>query len=204
MSKHLTRIVGWGHELLAEKISNGQLAVDLTAGNGYDTLMLWRQVGPSGQVIAFDIQQEALTSTCLRLQEQQAPVRQWAEGSGVLVAQAGVDLIAAGHQDLATYLPGAPQAIVANLGYFPSGDKSITTLPKTTLQALSQSVEVLAPGGRLAVVVYTGHPGGEEEGRAVDRFFSELDEVNFQVLQLRVLNRPDAPYLLVAEKRERK
>jgi len=203
VSTQLTRIIDWGHALLAEKVSTGQLAVDLTAGNGYDTQMLWQQVGLTGQVIAFDIQAQALAATRSRLQQHQAPVRDWTEGSGPVASQAGVDLVAAGHQNLADYLPGAPQAIVANLGYYPSGDKTITTLPETTRQALSQAAKLLAAGGRLAVVVYPGHPGGEEEGRAVDQFFADLNEVEFQVLQLRVLNRSEAPYLLVAEKRQR-
>ena len=201
MNRQLTRIVGWGHELLAEKISNGQLVVDLTAGNGYDALMLWRLVGPLGQVIAFDIQEAALESSQQRLEAAGAKVRRWPERQEALARQPGVDLVAAGHQLLSQYLPEAPQGIIANLGYYPSGDKEVTTQPETTLQALQQSCRLLAPGGRLAVVVYCGHPGGMEEARTVDRFFSALDEKACQVLQLKVLNRPDAPYLLVAEKR---
>jgi len=201
VSRNLTGVVGWGHELLAEKISNGELAVDLTAGNGYDTLMLWRQVGVSGQVISFDIQPAALSSTQRRLEEQGATVRCWCGQGCQLGRVAGVDLVNAGHQHLRDYLPTAPHAIVANLGYFPSGDKAITTLPETTLQALQQSAELLAPCGRLAVVVYTGHPGAAAEASAVDSFFAGLEPDAFQVLQFKVLNRPDAPYLLVAEKR---
>lgn len=201
MNRHLTRIVGWGHELLAEKISNGQLTVDLTAGNGYDALMLWRLVGPSGQVVAFDIQQAALNSSQSRLEAAGASVRRWQERNEPLPQQPGVDLVEAGHQLLERYLPAAPTGVIANLGYYPSGDKRITTQPETTLPALRQSCRLLAPGGRLAVVVYCGHPGGLDEAREVDRFFSMLPDDRFQVLQLRVLNRPDAPYLLVAEKR---
>lgn len=37
-------------------------AVDATCGNGHDTLELARMVGPSGRVVAFDIQAEALES----------------------------------------------------------------------------------------------------------------------------------------------
>ena len=201
MSPVLTRVVSWGHELLAEKVSNGQLAVDLTAGNGYDTLMLRRLVGETGQVIAFDIQTEALQSTQRRLQEDGAVVRMLTGEHGPVPASPGVDLVETGHENLSRYLPGIPQGIIANLGYFPSGDRQIITLPETTLSALEQACEVLAPGGRLAVVVYPGHPGGQEEGAAVEDFFAALPDRDFQVLQMKVVNRPDAPYLLVAEKR---
>ena len=200
MSPSLTRIVSWGHELLAESTTEGQLAVDLTTGNGYDALMLWRLVGPTGQVIGFDIQPQALVNTQQRLLETGAPVRMRGAGE-MLAAAAGVDLVASGHQHLQRYLPAAPAAIVANLGYLPGGDERLVTRPETTVAALQQAVASLAPGGRLAVVVYAGHPGGQQEAAAVDSFFTALDASAFQVLQLTVANRPEAPYLLVAEKR---
>ncbi|NOQ50915.1 MAG: methyltransferase domain-containing protein [Desulfuromonadaceae bacterium] len=197
----MTRVVSWGHELLAEKIKKGQLAVDLTAGNGCDTLMLHRLVGETGQVVAFDIQSAALENTRRRLVENGAVVRMRQAGAGKLPAAAGVDLIQAGHESLADYLSLAPQGIVANLGYFPGGNPQIITRPDSTLKALRQACLLLAPGGRLAVVVYIGHPGGAEEGRLVDEFFAGLPAADFQVLQLKVNNRPEAPFLFVAEKR---
>ena len=98
MSKALTRVVNWGHELLAEKISKGQLAVDLTAGNGYDTLILHRLVGSSGQVVAFDIQLQALHNTRQRLLDQGAVVRMRRAGEAPLKSLPGVDLVAVGHE----------------------------------------------------------------------------------------------------------
>ena len=201
MTRGLTRIIDWGHELLAEKISKGQLTVDLTAGNGYDTLMLHQLVGNCGQVIAFDIQSAALQRTRQRLLDSGATVRLWQAGDFCIPSAGGVDLIEAGHEELQRYLPLPPQGIVANLGYFPGGDRRLVTQPQTTLAALQWSCKLLAPGGRLAVVVYPGHPGGAEEGLAVDGFFAALENRRFQVLQLRVPGRPESPYLLVAEKR---
>ena len=194
-------MVSWGHELLAEKISAGQLVVDLTAGNGYDALMLYRLVGSTGQVIAFDVQLTALQNTRQRLLDAGAEVRMRTAGQGPLILLPGVDLIEAGHESLADYLPAAPQAIIANLGYLPGGDPWLVTQPVSTLQALKHSCKLLAPGGRLAVVVYPGHPGGREEGEQIDRFFAGLNDVNFQTLQLKVANCPRSPFLLVAEKR---
>jgi predicted methyltransferase len=201
VSRALTRVVSWGHELIAEKVSKGQLVVDLTAGNGYDVLMLSRLVGMSGQVIAFDIQSDALKNSQQRLLADGATVRLWTDTDSVIPSAAGVDLVEAGHENLQRYLPGPPQGVIANLGYLPGGDRQIISQPQTTVQALRQSCELLAPGGRLAVVVYPGHPGGSAEGAAVESFFSGLDESGFQVLQLKVANRSAAPYLLVAERK---
>ena len=46
-------------EIWAPFIHKGDLVVDATAGNGYDTLFLARAVGPSGTVFAFDRQVSA-------------------------------------------------------------------------------------------------------------------------------------------------
>ena len=58
--RNLTSIVHWSHVAIAEVMESGDLAVDLTAGNGNDTLFLARMVGPTGTVVAFDIQPQAL------------------------------------------------------------------------------------------------------------------------------------------------
>ncbi len=69
----LIRVVLWAHQLLAEVLSPGDTAVDLTAGNGTDTLFLARLVGPVGRVIAFDIQQQALQNTAILLDSAAIP-----------------------------------------------------------------------------------------------------------------------------------
>ncbi|MDD3298972.1 MAG: rRNA methyltransferase, partial [Firmicutes bacterium] len=44
-------------------VSEGDLTVDATAGNGHDTLFFASLVGEKGAVYAFDIQQRALDIT---------------------------------------------------------------------------------------------------------------------------------------------
>ena len=56
----LTRIVSWSQQLLCEVLEHGDLAVDLTAGTGQDTHILAEAVGTEGQVVAFDLQAEAV------------------------------------------------------------------------------------------------------------------------------------------------
>ena len=41
-------------------LKEGDVAIDATAGNGYDTLKLCKAVGNSGKVYAFDIQKDAI------------------------------------------------------------------------------------------------------------------------------------------------
>jgi len=201
VKRALTRIVSWGHELISDIIGPGDLAIDLTAGNGYDTLFLARQVGETGQVVAFDVQSAALETSRSRLQEAGFFPRLHRCAEPPLPRQSGVDLIAAGHEHLEAYLSDSPRAIIANLGYLPGGDTRLITRTESTLLALEQASRLLAAGGRLVVVVYVGHPGGADEGDAVSGFFAGLDENRFQTLQMTVINLAQAPYLLVAEKK---
>lgn len=202
MKHPLTKIVSWSHDLLKEVVAPGDLVVDLTAGNGYDTLLLWRLVGANGQVVAFDIQEQALRVTEQRLLEAGGTV-QWIAGEEFSIGKSGVNLIAASHTELDKYPISDAKAIIANLGYLPGGDLQLVTRPDTTLIALDKACDLLAPGGRLAVVIYPGHDGGQEEAEQVDTFFRNLPDQDFHVLCLRVGNRPQAPYLQVAEKHHR-
>ncbi len=200
MKHALIHLVKWGHELLAEVVQPGDLAVDLTAGNGRDALALFQLVGHAGQVIVFDIQPEALMTTHARLINEGAIVRRCQVDRLPLQREAGIDLLEISHAELTQVLPAAPKGIIANLGYLPGGNRELITHPESTLQALKQACSHLADGGRLVVVVYPGHPGGAEEGEAVTTFFAGLCEAAFHVLQISVSNRSQAPFLFVAEK----
>ena len=50
-------------KVIREHVKEGDLCIDATAGRGNDTAMLCELVGPSGKVIAFDIQEDAVRST---------------------------------------------------------------------------------------------------------------------------------------------
>jgi hypothetical protein len=196
----LTRIVTWGHELVREVLSPGDLAVDLTAGKGRDTLALREAVGPTGQVVAFDTQAAALSQTFALLDQHGYMAQNWPKERDIPPGN-GIFLVQGCHSTLQKLLTRPVRAVIANLGYLPGGDLEQITRPQSTLAALEQSLELLSVGGRLAVTVYPTHPGGMAEARRVDDFFTKLSPDLWQVLLLRVVNRSAAPYLLVAERR---
>jgi SAM-dependent methyltransferase len=203
-SRPLTRIVSWAQDLAAEILSPGDLAVDLTAGGGRDTLFLWQLVAPTGRVVSFDIQPAALAETASRLRLAGAPVPPSLVAGDSVGAAPGIYLADACHSRLEVFLAAAPRVILANLGFHPGGDRALITLPKTTLAALQAAGRLLAPGGRLLVTVYPGHSGGEGEAAAVETWFSALSPREWDALHLRVANRQQAPFLLLAQKRGRR
>lgn len=198
--RRLTRMVPRAHQLLAEILTPGDLAVDLTAGNGGDTLFLWQCVGSAGRVVAFDIQSGALERTGGRLAAAGAAPTLLSRNASADLTSPGIYLIHDSHAELARYLGQPPRGVIANLGYLPGGDPAVKTDPVSTLAALRAVFDRLAPGGRVAVVLYVAHPGGAEEGRRVEALFTALPSATWRVLSVKAANCPEAPFLLAAEK----
>lgn len=204
MKGRLTGLVLRAHQFLGEVLRQGDLAIDLTAGTGRDTLFLARQVGAQGRVLAFDIQITALEQTAALLQSCAYSCRCHEQSVDPDDFPPGVHLLMTSHENLAAYLPARPTAIIANLGYLPGSNGIIKTECSSTLRALRESLLALKPGGRIAVIAYVGHPGGRDEADGVADLFATLNSENWQVLQISVANIPHAPFLLIAEKRREK
>ncbi len=180
----------FSQELLKQAIVPGDTVIDATVGNGNDTVILAKAVGAAGKVYGFDIQEEAIEKTKEKLLL-----------TGLLPQ---TELILDGHEKIEEYVPEEANvsAVVFNLGYLPSGDKSVITKPATTLLAIEQSLLRLRKGGILSLMIYSGHEGGQEEKQAVDTFVMELDQKEFQVLSYKFVNQKNnPPYLYVIEKR---
>jgi len=148
------------HHILTNHLKEGDQAIDATAGNGYDTLFLAEQVGPSGKVIAIDIQDCAIRSTREKLESAGLidRVRLVTDDHAIALGK----LIPVDHENFA--------AITFNLGYLPGSDKSIQTCAESTEEALAASIQLLTPGGYLCVTAYRGHSGGIAEAETVEAF----------------------------------
>ncbi|MDK2889326.1 MAG: hypothetical protein PWP72_2204 [Thermoanaerobacter sp.] len=187
MSRGLGSAVHLAQLLVSGAVRDGGTAVDATAGNGKDTLFLARLVGPDGQVYAFDIQEKALETTRALLEEAGLAER--------------VTLINAGHEEMERLVPGPVDAVIFNLGYLPGGDHALITHAGTTVRALRSALNLLRPGGRTGLVVYTGHPGGREECDRVEELASSLDGKLYRVIKISFINRAaHAPVVIVIEK----
>ena len=149
--------------------------------------------------MSFDTQAAALQQTCELLHNYDYVVNNWTDDREIPPGSQIV-LVHACHSSLEKMLRRRPKAIMANLGYLPDGDPTLITGPESTLPALNQSLALLSVGGRLAVTVYPAHAGGMEEAQMVDDLFISLPRDMWLVLLLRVANRTEAPYLLVAER----
>ena len=174
-------------DVLERAVQAGDAVVDATMGNGHDTLFLAQQVGPSGHVYAFDIQESAVTST-----------RKLLEENGV---SGRVTLRCASHADLETLVPGPVSAVVFNLGWLPGGNHEVTTLCASTEKAVRAALRLLRPGGVLTVCAYPGHAEGTRELEMLLSLFASLSNREFNVLRQSFLNAGEgAPECFVVQK----
>lgn len=188
----LERVLPFSRTLLKKAVQPGDIAVDATIGNGHDTLLLAELVGEDGKVYGFDIQEEALIHTQERLKEHKLLDR--------------VELFQKGHEEVQAVIPsiyhGKVTAAIFNLGYLPGGDKAVVTRPETTISAIQQLIELLAPEGMIVLVIYHGHEEGALERDELLQFVQKLDQQQVHVLQYRFLNQQNNPPFIVAiEKR---
>ena len=181
----MKRPLEMAHDFLAQVITKDDVVVDATMGNGHDTLFLAKL---AKQVYAFDIQEQALEKTSQRLQE---------------AGLSNAELILQGHETVDQFVTEVKAAIF-NLGYLPSADKSIITQPQTTLEALEKLCQMIVKGGRIAIMIYYGHEGGDIERDAVLDFVSQLPQQEYTATIYRTLNQiNNPPFLVMIEKLER-
>jgi hypothetical protein len=184
-------LVNSAHDLIRDTLRPGDIAIDATVGNGHDTVFLAEQVGPSGHVYGFDIQQAAIDSTLEKFRQTQL--------SDCLT------LIHASHaemnQKIPEHLHGNINAIMFNLGYLPGGDKHIITQTESTLTALTAAARILAVNGIITLMAYPGHQGGDSETDQVENQCERLNPGQFNVRTVYSTEHKDsAPRLFVIRK----
>lgn len=188
-AKYLTKVTDINKLYLEQVIKEGDIVVDATMGNGYDTKYLAQKVGENGFVYSFDIQKDAIKSTQKKLVKENLQDR--------------VKLILDGHENMDKYIEGKVSCVLFNLGYLPRCEHMIITKPNTTIKAIKHSLSLLKPHGVVSIAIYTGHPGGMEEKNSVYEFVKSLDQSEFNVLECGFINQiNNPPQLVLIEKKK--
>lgn len=177
----ITKTTELAMKITLEYIEEGDTVIDATAGNGYDTLLLAEAAGDSGKVIAFDIQETAIEHTKNILQEH-----------GMLDR---VKLVKDSHEHLEKYLDkgSRPSAVIFNLGYLPTGDKSITTKADTTISSIVTASKLIKLGGIITLVLYSGHEEGKQEKERILDLLGQFSPREFHVAYTSMINQPNNP-----------
>lgn len=160
--------------------------LDLTCGNGKDTLFLSNLVGPSGQVTAFDIQSIAIERT------KELLIEKGKYQNYILIKDS--------HEYAEKYLKEKIDAAVFNLGYLPQSDKEISTKAKSTIKSINLLLPYLKDSGRIYVAAYIGHDKGFEISKVFE-YLNNLNKKEFNVLNIKLINKDNnPPQLFIVEK----
>jgi len=171
-------------------LHEGDIAVDATMGNGFDTLFLACGVSNNGKVYGFDVQKEALKATSMQLKK-----------AGF---SANVRLIHDSHEYIANYLGQDKvtgiRCAMFNLGYLPGSNKNCQTKSKATIIALESVLNYLQSPGIITLVAYTGHEGGLEEATAVKAWVNGLNKSDYKVtIEIPKVIKNSPPELIIIE-----
>ena len=187
-AKYINKITEVNKIFLDKIVQKGDIVIDATMGNGYDTIYLGNLVGENGKVYAFDVQEEALKSTKKKVERDNMTDR--------------VELILDGHQNLDKYVKEEVSCVVFNLGYLPRAKHVVITKPDTTLEAIKKSLKLLKPNGIISIAAYIGHEGGLEEKNYICEYLDNLNQNEFNVLHMQFTNQiNNPPQLILIEKK---
>ena len=179
----LKQALAQSHEYVKSIVQIGDTVIDATMGNGHDTVFLAGLVGDSGKVFAFDIQEDAITNTHARLEQQGLAER--------------CELIRDGHENMAQYVNQSVKLVIFNLGYRPGGDHSLCTRGDTTIRAIQAAFDKLITGGLIILVIYHGGDSGFEERDFLLKELPNFDPQAAAVMVTNFVNLPNCPPILV-------
>jgi hypothetical protein len=162
------------HKYAAPLIDKDDICVDMTAGNGNDTLFLCKR---AKKVYAFDISEEAIRKTSQRVEDYD-----------------NVVLINDSHVNLDKYVKEKIRLFIFNLGYLPKADSYSVTEAGETLKAFRKAYELLEKDGYIIITFYLGHRGGKDEYYLLKKYFEDNSII---IQESYVQDKPDSPVTVI-------
>lgn len=141
------------HKYIKPLIDKDDVVVDMTIGNGNDTLLLCNL---SNRVYGFDIQEEAINKTKLKTKDYN-----------------NLTLIKDNHSNIDKYINDKVKLFIFNLGYLPNSNSSIITKKDDTLIAFKKAYNLLIEDGYIIITFYLGHIGGKDEYYLLDKYIKD-------------------------------
>ena len=166
-------------QIIDKNLKENDIAVDMTTGNGNDTLYLCNALN-KGFVFGFDTQGVAINNTYKLLKDNK---------------KENYKLFNESHENINVTLKdykGKISLILFNLGYLPNGNKKIMTNHISTVNAIKNSFEMLNNKGIILSVIYP-HEEGKKEGTYIKKY---LEDNNINYNEYHNTDNINAPYLI--------
>ena len=148
------------HKYLKGLINKDDIVVDMTVGNGNDTLLL---CSLAKEVIGFDINEKAIENTYQRIKDYN-----------------NFRLIKDNHINIDKYLNNNIKLFIFNLGYLPHSENPTITKAGESLLAFKKAYNLLIDNGYIIITFYLGHKGGYDEYYLIDKY---IKDNNIQVIE---------------------
>lgn len=178
-------VLPFARALITSYIEAGDTVIDATCGNGNDTLFLAQTLKNTGHIHAFDIQRQAIMNSQEKTKD-----------------YTNISFHQMGHEQVLEVVSTPVKLAIFNLGYLPKGDKSIVTLPETTIQAIENIFSILEVQGIIILVIYPGHAEGQIEKQAVLDYLTQMDQNTAHIFKYEFINQKNNPPFVVGiEKR---
>ena len=166
-------------QIIDKTLKENDIAVDMTTGNGNDTLYLCNILN-KGSVFGFDVQSAAINNTDKLLKDNK---------------KENYKIFNESHENINVTLKdykGKISLILFNLGYLPNGNKKIMTNHISTVNAIKNSFEMLNNKGIILAVIYP-HEEGKKEGTYIKKY---LEDNNINYNEYHNTDNINAPYLI--------
>lgn len=178
----LSSILKFGHEHFLRYGHKSMRCVDATCGNGNDTLFLAQNFNRA-KIYAFDIQENAINNSKIKCEN-----------------HPNIEFICDSHANFNTYLTGTFDLFIYNLGFLPNSDLQVTTNFDSTIDSISQALDLLKIGGAIILTLYRGALN-LDEALKVEEFTQNLSSYQYIVAKYEHLNTNDSPYVIIIEKK---
>lgn len=163
--------------LLSSFLKNKKILVDMTCGNGHDSLRILKNAVNYKKLYLYDIQKKAIENTKSLLDS---------------YAYKNCIYLNKSHDDLSDISEKVDFAIY-NLGYLPRANKSIVTKSVSTIKSLEGLINKLNYAAIVMITTYPGHEEGSLEDGAINEFLKKLDQTEYNVLKLEFINQKNKP-----------
>lgn len=165
------------HKYISALINSQNICVDMTLGNGNDSLLLCRL---AKKVYGFDINEEAIVSSKQRLKDYN-----------------NIIYINDNHINIDKYINERIKLAIFNLGYLPHSDSSITTKPEDTLLAFKKVFDLLVDNGYIIITFYFGQDNGKDEYYLLDKY---IKDNNLNIITKYKQNKIESPLTYIIKK----
>lgn len=170
-------------QIAENTLKPNDLVIDMTVGNGNDTLFLCNLVN-KGHVFGFDIQKKAIYNTQKLLNQ-----NNFENYTLFNESHENIDMILKNYKNKISL-------ILFNLGYLPNSDKSIITNHISTLNALKKAQNMLNNKGIILIVLYP-HEEGKKEEIEIRKYLTK-NNINYN--EYHNTDNTNAPFLIEIKK----